>query len=217
MYDFLNALIRPGDLVFDIGANIGTMVDIYLALGARVIAVEPICEYGLEITRRHPNVTVINKAISKDVNLTVYKCGALSSAVPAHWYRGRFAYIKPTESVIVATTTLDALIADYGVPRYIKIDCEGYDRTVISTLTTPNVPILSFEYLEENHQIGLDTINDLKPLGFTHFNLMWGGMHPFFDGYLDLATFLDRFHGMRHQIWGDIVAINMHALGDLNV
>jgi hypothetical protein len=32
---------RPGDLIFDVGANVGDKTDIFLRLGARVLAVEP--------------------------------------------------------------------------------------------------------------------------------------------------------------------------------
>jgi 16S rRNA A1518/A1519 N6-dimethyltransferase RsmA/KsgA/DIM1 with predicted DNA glycosylase/AP lyase activity len=39
--NFYRQLIAPGDLCFDVGANIGDYTDTFLALGARVIAVEP--------------------------------------------------------------------------------------------------------------------------------------------------------------------------------
>src|SRR5437016_2352920 len=36
--------VSPGDLVFDVGANIGENTSIFLDLGAEVIAVEPLSE-----------------------------------------------------------------------------------------------------------------------------------------------------------------------------
>src|SRR4051812_6131238 len=33
--------VRPGDLVFDIGANAGRVTETFMALGAQVVAVEP--------------------------------------------------------------------------------------------------------------------------------------------------------------------------------
>src|SRR5262245_4899020 len=33
--------LRPGDVIFDIGANMGHKTDVFLRLGARVVAVEP--------------------------------------------------------------------------------------------------------------------------------------------------------------------------------
>src|SRR5271154_272335 len=39
---FYKQFIKPGDLVFDVGANIGVKTAAFLAAGARVIAVEPV-------------------------------------------------------------------------------------------------------------------------------------------------------------------------------
>src|ERR1700744_427063 len=33
--------LRPGNIVFDVGANVGIKTDIFLRLGAKVVAVEP--------------------------------------------------------------------------------------------------------------------------------------------------------------------------------
>lgn len=38
---FYSQWIRPGDLVFDVGANVGDKTDLFLEIGARVVAVEP--------------------------------------------------------------------------------------------------------------------------------------------------------------------------------
>ena len=42
MRDFYSSLLPKNALVFDIGANVGTMTRVFSSLGARVIAVEPI-------------------------------------------------------------------------------------------------------------------------------------------------------------------------------
>src|SRR5436305_15306189 len=39
--DFYSQFVAPGSLVFDIGANVGNRVQVFLAIGARVVAVEP--------------------------------------------------------------------------------------------------------------------------------------------------------------------------------
>jgi len=205
---YLTEIIRHDDLVFDIGANTGTMTDIFLSRGARVIAVEPIPEYARHITAHFPSVTVINKAVSPTTSLIIYKSGTLSTAVPREWWTGRFAHIKSNDTIQCATTTLDALILEYGTPRYIKIDCEGYDATVISTLHSADIYALSFEYLQERHSHALNTLEQLTALNFSHFNLMWGGMHPYFDDYLPYSDFLSAFHDLRYQMWGDIVCLN---------
>jgi len=62
---------RKGDLVFDVGANHGRKTDVFLRLGARVIAIEPdevnqqILEQKFHLYRfvRKP-VTIVGKAVS---------------------------------------------------------------------------------------------------------------------------------------------------------
>jgi len=60
-----------GNLIFDIGANVGAKTDVFLRLGARVVDVEPdsacsrsLAERFLEL-RFHPRpVTIVNRAVS---------------------------------------------------------------------------------------------------------------------------------------------------------
>ncbi len=39
--EFYSQFIRPGDLVFDIGANRGDRTEVFVQMGARVVAAEP--------------------------------------------------------------------------------------------------------------------------------------------------------------------------------
>src|SRR6185503_14073419 len=45
----------------------------------------------------------------------------------------------------VRVTTLDALIRDFGVPVFTKIDVEGFEDAVLQGLSQP-LPALSFEF-----------------------------------------------------------------------
>ena len=73
---------RPGDLVFDIGANIGDKTDTFLRIGARVIAVDPdprnqaILRQKFLRYRLTPRpVTVVGKAIGATVGVeTLLTC-----------------------------------------------------------------------------------------------------------------------------------------------
>src|SRR3712207_7831831 len=60
-------LVRPGDLVFDVGANIGEFTGAFRDLGARVVAVEPQPRLGEHLRRRFgsdPGITVVGTAVS---------------------------------------------------------------------------------------------------------------------------------------------------------
>jgi FkbM family methyltransferase len=57
-----------------------------------------------------------------------------------------FGGVEWNRRIRVRTATADALIAQYGVPAFIKIDVEGGEPAVLDGLSRP-VPALSFEYL----------------------------------------------------------------------
>jgi hypothetical protein len=75
------------------------------------------------------------------------------TTLAAEWQDARarepgFAGVRWNRRVDVATTTLDRLIARYGMPAFVKIDVEGAEPTVLAGLGHA-VPALSFEYLPD--------------------------------------------------------------------
>lgn len=165
--DFYRRLLtelRPGDLMFDIGANEGFKTDLFLRLGARVVAIEP-DETNQSILRerferfrlvRRPLV-IVGKAVSdKSAVETMWIDGPGSAvntlsqkwATTLKGNKARHTYghygLDFARSRTVETTTLEELIAAHGVPIFIKIDVEGYELNVIRSLQRP-VPYLSFE------------------------------------------------------------------------
>lgn len=63
---FYKLFVKPGDLCFDIGANVGRKTDIFLKLGAKVIAVEPQPEYAQFLKNKFKNksdVIIVDSAI----------------------------------------------------------------------------------------------------------------------------------------------------------
>ena len=54
---FFGSIVRPGDLCFDIGANLGQTVEVLAGIGATVIALEPnpLCRPVLEFHFRRSN------------------------------------------------------------------------------------------------------------------------------------------------------------------
>lgn len=62
--------------------------------------------------------------------------------------RERFSANEWKRTAKVKVKTLDGLIENYGRPKFIKIDVEGYEMNVLSGLSTA-VPYLSFEFTPE--------------------------------------------------------------------
>lgn len=152
---------KPGDLVFDIGANGGHKTGIFLRLGARVVAVDPdrsnqevLRENFLSYRLGKKPVTIVGKAVSDRNGSATFWMDAPGSAkntLNTKWVEtlkvdeSRFGHtLDFAESVEVETTTLDELIRVHGVPVYIKIDVEGHEPAVLRGLTTA-VRYLSFE------------------------------------------------------------------------
>src|SRR5262245_21821949 len=60
--DFYSQVLKPGELCFDIGANVGNRLKVFRKIGARVVAVEPqpACASVLRaVYGRDPSVDVL--------------------------------------------------------------------------------------------------------------------------------------------------------------
>ena len=165
--DFYRRLLpelRHGDLIFDVGANEGLKTDLFLRMGARVVAIEPdetnqliLKERFVKFRLARRPVVIVGKAVS-DRNMIesmwIDGPGSAVNTLSQKWAttlsgnKARHAYnhfgLDFVQHRTVETTTLEELIAVHGRPLFIKIDVEGYELNVIRGLRHP-VPYLSFE------------------------------------------------------------------------
>lgn len=169
--------IEPGDLVFDIGANKGVITILFRWLGARVVAVDPLYTAAPQFVRafgwkfgEDSDVIPVAKAISDHVGeiaLHVHRnLPSYSTVDDTYRTRGAHARYFNAENcsvVRVPTTTLDALIAKYGEPVFIKIDVEGHEEAVVRGLTVP-VRALNFEFHQDRLRQALRVIQHLDSL-----------------------------------------------------
>ena len=129
-------IIKPGDICWDIGANIGFYTCLLASqvenTGA-VVAFEPAahtCDYLHEniSLNQLTNVTVVNKGIgdkAKQGNLYYCEAALTEGTASLKYAEGRAA----SESVTL--DTIDNLISVLPPPNFIKIDVEGYQLEVL--------------------------------------------------------------------------------------
>lgn len=133
----LRTLCREGDVVMDIGANLGEWtVPMARHVGAtgRVITVEPIPRMAQAIRKtcrinRLPQVTLVEAALSDSNGQASFTINSTNSGNSSLGERQGIG-----EQIIVQTYTLDTLIDSLGnVERldFIKIDVEGFEHVVI--------------------------------------------------------------------------------------
>lgn len=185
---FYDTIVKPGELVFDIGAHVGSRSSTLIALGARVVAVEPqpafadfierrfsgtlkafervavgraAGEIDLLISSRHPTVTSISSRFVETVKHT----------------KG-FSHVVWDRRVTVPMVTLDHLIAKHGMPAFCKIDVEGAEAEILYGLTKP-IPMIAFEYIPAMPSVASNAIDRLMGLGPYRFNRVVGESHRF--------------------------------------
>lgn len=178
--DFYRGFIQPGDLVFDVGANLGNRSKVFQKLEATVVAIEPqaFCADFLQtVFRNSPDFHLVRKALGAAVGQSEMLIGSVDTitSLSPDWIRsvkqsGRFAECKWDGKIKVAVDTLDNLIATYGIPAFIKIDVEGFEDQVVRGLSMP-VGALSMEFVPEYIDGALRCIAHLSRLGDCRFQI----------------------------------------------
>jgi FkbM family methyltransferase len=208
--------VGAGDLCFDIGANLGNRTRCFRALGCRVIAVEPQSRCLTQLRQEFGNDGgVVIEAVAAGASpgkatLRTSPVHVLSTFSPEFVEKtqksGRFAAVNWSGTEEVEVTTLDALVAKHGEPRFVKIDVEGFESEVLAGLSRP-LPAFSFEWTPEIPENAAACIARLQSLGQYEFNYSWGeSMRLARPQWLSPAAMLrvvEEFAG-ENQNFGDI-------------
>jgi FkbM family methyltransferase len=158
------------DLIMDIGMNNGDDTAYYLRKGYRVVAVDAhpgMIENARSRFRREleeNRLILVNKGIAPERgSLTFWVCDGHSE-----WssFNREIAARdgQPHHPIEVETLPLSDLLAEYGIPHYIKIDIEGYDRYCLESLDPSRLPA----YISVEASTS-DLLDRLDELGYRSF------------------------------------------------
>jgi FkbM family methyltransferase len=144
--------------------------EIFLALGARVVSVEPQPALAREIAARGSHYSGRCKVVESGVG---------SRPGTASLYLGDFTghasllrdWTKNHHQISITVTTLDLLIAEYGAPSFIKLDIEGSEPNAIRGLSH-RIDTITLEYscTHDQGQLAIECVTLLRKLGNMRIN-----------------------------------------------
>jgi FkbM family methyltransferase len=214
--------VKPGELAFDIGSHVGDRIGSFRRLGARVVALEPqpLCARAIRaIYADDRDVALVEAACGaqsgkltlriNSANPTVSTASAefISAADGAGGWEGQ---VWDSE-IEVPCTTLDALVAEHGVPAFAKVDVEGFEDTVLAGLSRP-LPALSFEFTTIQRDVALRCLDRLASLGPYGFDVALGESQALsFDRRISKAEMAAHIAGLPHEAnSGDVYCVLQH-------
>lgn len=174
--ELFSKLIKPGDLIIEIGGHIGYITNYFssLALQGSIFVFEPGINnlpFLKENIKRLKNVTLIQKAVSDQngiakfyiENLTGQNNSLLSDYSTAETNK-KNAYVKSEKKEVeVETITLDTFCKEFSLrPDFIKIDIEGAELLALKgmhLILRECTPVIMVE-ITENWETIYDMLKD---------------------------------------------------------
>lgn len=209
--DFYRELVRPGSLVFDVGANVGEHSYTFLQLGAGVVAVEPnpnCCARLRTLGHKRRLAIRCEAAGERQAEVALFIGDHSGHSTVSEGWKERASQNDPGCSwggtVTAQMNTLDRIRQEHGMPDFIKIDVEGYEVNVLRGMSF-RPPALSFEF----HAYAPELVRDclLLPVFESRcsFNLVLGDAWQFvWRDWRDKNAVLDYTSSLTGNVFGDV-------------
>lgn len=133
--------VRPGDTIWDIGANLGLFsfaAAVAAGPGGSVLAVEPdttltgLLRRSASLNKGHAPVDVLPAAVSYDLSVARFPIAKRNRSTSHLDGFGTSQTGGARATELVPTVTLDWLADQFAVPDVIKIDVEEAEVTVLT-------------------------------------------------------------------------------------
>jgi FkbM family methyltransferase len=130
-------------LVYDVGMHHGEDTDFYLKKGFRVVAIEAIGDYCDAARERFAaavdrgQLRLLNVAIAAETGTVKFYRNEKKSVwgtIDPEFAALRSARGAAVTCIEVPAVTFDSVLAEHGVPYYLKVDIEGADRLCLQAL-----------------------------------------------------------------------------------
>jgi FkbM family methyltransferase len=220
--------------LLDIGANTGAYARANAHLYDKVVCVDAsreLCEHMTKLfapphglAMQSSKFTVLNAVVSDDPDVKFYRnvrdhgistCSEFwkdESRFAGPMGGGAAAWVHTPVDRVVG---IDELMAEHGVPAFIKIDVEGHEQAVLNTLTRPRAEAcpLAFEWAEEMADSVVSIVKRLDGLGFRRFYVQDCDEYTFVpaeDAYVGAEAVLrkiaEEWVPARKELWGMVWA-----------
>ena len=161
------------DLIYDVGLHNGGDTAYYLHKGFRVVAIDanPVLTAAAEQQFKNEiasgRLTVLNLGIAESEGTLSFWVNEANDT-QSSFNEVRAKRYGPCHEILVRCIPLSRVMAEHGVPHYMKVDIEGYDYLCVRALDPKNLPNYISVELDREH----DLVAELHQLGYKQFKIL---------------------------------------------
>jgi FkbM family methyltransferase len=203
---------------FDIGCNIGEYTEsLRRSHYDKIVCVDANPNVIQKVNERFSDddkIVVLNRAVSsqkEDVDFYICNsCDVISTCDERLINDSRFTGRHNWDTIIkVPTISIDDMVNQFGKPEHIKIDVEGYEFSVIQSMTMNYGSEIRFEWSEERIDDILQIVRYLSSLGYKGFSCLFEDKYDAVaSDYKPIDDFIEYMIQTcdynRRQLWGMI-------------